>query len=69
MKLFFTGPVVKTELLVVMLEKQGIAATQEFVNPAAPDDGDLGRPANVFVPDADFARARQLFFTGREDEL
>ena len=69
MKLFFTGPVIKTELLVVMLEKHGINATQEFVDPAAPDDGDLNRPANVLVPDADFDRARQLFFTEREDEL
>jgi hypothetical protein len=69
MKLFFTGPVVKTELLVLMLEKHGIAATQEFVDSAAPDDGDLDRPANVFVPEADFDRARQLFFTEREGEL
>jgi hypothetical protein len=68
-KHFFTGPVVKTELLVVMLEKHGIAATQEFVDPAATDDGDLNRPANVLVPDEDFARAHQLFFTEREDEL
>jgi len=69
MKLFYTGPVVKTELLVVMLEKHGIAAVQEFVDPVAPDDGDLDRPANVLVPEADFERARQLFFTEREDEL
>jgi hypothetical protein len=69
MKLFFTGPVVKTELLVVMLEKHGIAATQEFVDPAAPDDGDLSRPAKVFVPEADYDRAYQLFFAEREDEL
>ena len=69
MKLFFTGPVVKTELLVVMLEKHGIAATQEFVDPGLPDDGDLNRLANIFVPEADFDRARQLFFAEREDEL
>jgi hypothetical protein len=68
-KLFFTGQVIKTELLVVMLEKHGIAATQEFVDPAAPDDGDLDRPANVFVPEQDYERARQLFYTEREDEL
>ena len=47
----------------------GIAAVQEFVDPVAPDDGDLDRPANVLVPEADFERARQLFFTEREDEL
>lgn len=69
MKHFFTGPVVKTELLVVMLEKHGIAATQEFADPAAPDDGDLNRLAHVLVPEADHARAHQLFFTEREDEL
>jgi hypothetical protein len=69
MKLFFTGPVVKTELLVVMLEKHGIAATQEFEDPAAPDDGDLNRSAHVIVPEADYDRARQLFFTEREDEI
>ena len=69
MKLFFTGPVIKTELLVVMLEKHGINATQEFVDPLVPDDGDLNRPANVLVPDADFERAHALFFTERDDEL
>ena len=69
MKLFFTGPVVKTELLVVMLEKHGIAATQEFVDPSQHDDGDLNRLANVFVPEADYDRAHQLFFAEREDEL
>jgi hypothetical protein len=68
-KEFFTGPVVKTELLVVMLEKHGIAATQEFVDTTAPDDGDLDRDARVLVPEADYDRAHQLFFTEREDEL
>jgi hypothetical protein len=69
MKLFFSGPVVKTELLVVMLEKHGIAAVQEFEDATAPDDGDLNRPARVLVPEADYERAHQLFFTEREDEL
>jgi len=69
LKLFYTGPVINTEMLVMMLEKHGIAATQEFVDPAAPDDGDLNRPANVFVPEKDFDRAHQLFFAEREDEL
>lgn len=69
MKLFYTGPVINTEMLVVMLEKHGIAATQEFVDLAAPDDGDLNRPARVFVPEADYARAHLLFYAEREDEL
>ena len=69
MKLFYTGPVVNAEMLVVMLEKHGIAAAQAFVDPAAPDDGDLSRPARVLVPEADYDRAHQLFYAEREDEL
>jgi hypothetical protein len=68
-KLLYTGPVVNTEMLVVMLDKHGIAATQEFVDPALPDDGDLSRPARVLVAEADFDKAHRLFFTEREDEL
>ena len=68
-KLFYTGPVVNAEMLVVMLDKHGIAATQSFADPAAPDDGDLSRPAQVFVPEADYDRAFQLFYAEREDEL
>ena len=69
MKLFYTGPVINTEMLVVMLEKHGIIATQEFVDPAAPDDGDLNREAKVLVPEADYDRAHQLFYAERQDEL
>ena len=69
MKLFYTGPVVNAEMLVVMLEKHGIMATQEFADPSLPDDGDLSRPANVFVPEADYDRAHKLFYSEREDEL
>ena len=69
MKLFYTGPVVNAEMLVVMLDKHGINATQSFTDPAAPDDGDLSRPAQVFVAEADYDRAYKLFYTEREDEL
>ena len=69
MKLFYTGPFINVEMLVEMLEKHGIAATQSFVDPTAPDDGDLSRPAQVFVPEPDYDRAYKLFYTEREDEL
>ena len=68
MKLFYTGPVVNAEMLVAMLEKHGIAATQEFAEPG-PDDGDLNRLAKVLVPESDYPRAHQLFYAEREDEL
>jgi hypothetical protein len=69
MKLFYTGPVVNTEMLISMLEKHGIAATQEFEDPSLPDDGDLNRIAKVLVSEADYDRAHQLFYAEREDEL
>ena len=69
MKLFYSGPVINTEMLVMMLEKHGITATQEFVDATALDDGDLNRPAQVFVPEADYDRAHQLSYAEREDEL
>jgi len=68
-KLFYTGPVVNAELLVAMLEKHGIAATQEFADPQLPDDGDLNRLAKVSVPETEYDRAYQLFYTERQDEL
>ncbi len=69
MKVFYTGPVANAELLVVMLEKHGIRAEQEFADPSLPDDGDLNRPARVSVPEQDYDRAYQLFYAEREDEL
>ena len=69
MKLFYTGPVVNTEMLVVMLEKHGIAATEEYIEPMPAGTDELSRPAKVFVPEADYDRAYQLFYAEREDEL
>ena len=69
MREFFTGPWIKTELLVTWLEKHGIAATTEFVDPTETDPEDLSREVRVSVPDADFERAHQLFFEERQDEL
>jgi hypothetical protein len=68
-KLFYSGPVINTEMLVVMLEKHGIMATEEFEDPDAPDDGDLSRPARVLVPEADYDRAHELFYGDKENEI
>jgi hypothetical protein len=69
MKLFFTGPQANAELLLVMLEKHGIPARQQWADPAAPDDGDLDRSTQIFVEESDYQRAHALFYTEREDEL
>ena len=67
-KLFYTGPLVNAEMLVTMLEKHGIAATQAFESDL-PDDGDLKRITKVLVPESDYDRAHKLFYADREDEL
>ena len=69
LKLFYTGPVVNTEMLVVMLERHGINATQEIAAGESDDENDLSRTAQVFVPEADYDRAYRLFYAEREDEL
>lgn len=72
MKLFYTGPLVNAELLVLMLENHGIPATQEFESATVPegeDAEDLSRPTRVLVPEADYDRAHRLIYTEREDEL
>jgi hypothetical protein len=69
MKLFYTGPLVNAELLLVMLEKHDIPARQQWADPAEPDNGDLNRPTQILVEESDYERAYALFYTEREDEL
>jgi len=69
MRHFFTGEAIKTELLVVWLDKHGIPAVEEPVDASNTDEGDLSREMRVLVSEADHARAHQLFFAEREDEL
>jgi hypothetical protein len=68
-RLFYTGPLVNAEMLVMMLEKHGIMAKQELVNPGAEDEADLSQPTRVLVPEPDYDHAHRLFYTEREDEL
>lgn len=67
-RLFYEGPVINTEMLVVMLEKHDIQATQEMVEEGGAED-DLNRLARVFVDATDYERAHRLFYGEREDEL
>jgi hypothetical protein len=69
MKLFYTGPVINTETLVMMLEKHGIQAIHELMPGESTDEEDLNRTARVLVPEADYDRAHRLFYAEREDEL
>ena len=69
MKLFYSGPAINAEMLVVMLEKHGIASTCEFADSDGSSAEDLNRITNVFVAESDYDRAYQLFYSDREDEL
>ena len=69
MKLFYTGPFINVELLEVMLEKHGISCRYEFAEGDGESEDDLNRTTRVFVPEADYDRAYQLFYADREDEL
>jgi hypothetical protein len=68
MKLFYTGPLVTAELLLVMLEKHGIIGTQEFVD-AEGDEFDLDRATKILVPESEYDRAYNLFYAEKEGEL
>ena len=74
MRHFFTGPWIKCELLQTWLEKHGIESTIKPVEPITGkpiplDSEDLDREVRILVPEADFPRAHDLFFTEREGEL
>lgn len=74
MRHFFTGPWIKCELLQTWLEKHGIESMVEPVepilgDPTLQDSEDLNREVRILVPEADFSRAHDLFFTEREGEL
>ena len=56
-------------MLVTMLEKHGILASQEFVADTESEGDDLSRPTNVLVPDAEYDRAYRLFYAEKEGEL
>jgi hypothetical protein len=69
-KKFFTGAALNADLLVTMLEKHGINAQQEFARPEMREHEDeFSREAVVYVPEADYDRAYQLFYAERQDEL
>ena len=68
-RLFYTCPVNDAELLTVMLEKQGITAVGKIIEPMPEGEDEFSRPVEVWVPEADYDRAYQLFFGDSEDEL
>ena len=69
MRLFYTCPVDNAELLVVMLDRHGISARENMIEPMPEGEDEFSRPVEVFVPEADYDRAYELFFGDSEEEL
>ncbi len=69
-KKFFSGAAINADLLVTMLDKHGINARQEFARDLMrAHEDEFSREAIVYVPEADYDRAYQLFYAERQDEL
>jgi hypothetical protein len=70
MKKFFTGAAINADLLITMLEKHGIEGRQENARELLrANEDEFSRETIVFVPEADYDRAWQLFYGERGDEL
>lgn len=67
-KLFHTAMIESAELLCVMLENHDIKSHSEKVDPDL-DDDDLNQDVRVYVPQADYNRAYELFFGDSEQEI
>ena len=60
-KILFKGPAVKSELVVLMLDKWGLATEiEELTDP--PDENDLDRDTCVVVPAEEEEKARRILF-------
>ena len=52
-----------------MLSRHEIVAQEEIIEPMPEGEDEYSRPVKVFVPEADYDRAYQLFFGDSENEL
>ena len=67
LKLLFEGQAVKSEMVVLMLEKWGLHPELREKSPA-PDLNDLGRDADVLIPEDECERAKEILWGESEIE-
>jgi hypothetical protein len=67
LKTIFEGQAVKSELVVMILEKWGLHPTMEE-NTAMPNIDDLARDTRVLVPEAEYEQAHEILFGESEIE-
>ena len=73
-KAFFNGQAIKADLLMVMLDKNGIESRAQWENGDWIEEEDflmepMDRIASVLVRDCDYDTAWNLFYADRQDEL
>jgi hypothetical protein len=66
-KILFEGPAVKSELVVLMLEKWGLHPEFQEATPS-PDTENLDRDTRVLVPEEEHERAREILWGESEIE-
>jgi hypothetical protein len=67
LRIVFEGQAVKSEMVVLMLEKWELHPQMEE-KIANPNPDDLARDTRVLVPEAEFERAREILFGESEVE-
>ncbi len=66
-KIRFEGPAIKSELVVMILEKWDLHPQFEEVK-SDPDTGDLDRDTRVLVPEEEFERGKEILWGESEIE-
>ena len=67
LKSVFEGQAVKSEMVVLILEKWGLHPVMED-KAASPDPDDLARDMRVLVPEAEYKQAHEILFGESEIE-
>jgi len=67
LRILFEGQAIKSEMVVLMLEKWDLHPQMEEKD-TKPNVDDLGRDTRVVVPEAEFERAREILFGESEIE-
>lgn len=67
MKTLFEGQAIKSEMVVLMLEKWGLHPQMEEKT-TEPDLDDLARDTRVVIPEAEYERAHEILFGESESE-
>lgn len=67
LKIIFEGQAIKSEMVVLILEKWGLHPTLEE-KAASPNPNDLARDSRVLIPEAEYEQAHEILFGESEIE-